>query len=66
MIALISGALCWAYWLLWLSIVTRCYFDPPPDELQLASGFVLSLLMDFFVLCCAVLFSLILPASQEQ
>ena len=63
MIALVSGALCWAYWLLWPSITASYYFDPPPDDLQLASGFVLSLLVNLF---CFVFFSLILPASREQ
>jgi Na+/proline symporter/signal transduction histidine kinase len=63
MIALVSGALCWAYWLLWPSITASYYFDPPPDDLQLASGFVLSLLVNLF---CFVLFSLILPVSREQ
>jgi len=63
MIALISGALCWAYWLLWPSITASYYFDPPPDDLQLASGFVISLLVNLF---CFVYFSLILPANKEQ
>ncbi|WP_339724953.1 PAS domain-containing hybrid sensor histidine kinase/response regulator [uncultured Paraglaciecola sp.] len=62
MIALVSGAVCWAYWLLWPSITASYYFDPPPNDLQLASGFVLSLLVNTF---CFVLFSLILPASKE-
>ena len=48
MIALISGALCWAYWVLWPRITASYYFDPPPDDLQLASGFVLSLLVNLF------------------
>jgi len=63
MIALVSGALCWAYWLLWPSITASYYFDPPPNDLQLASGFVLSLLVNTF---CFVLFSLILPTNKEQ
>lgn len=63
MIALISGALCWAYWLLWPSITASYYFDPPPDDLQLASGFVLSLLVNTF---CFVVFSLILPTNKDQ
>ncbi|AGH45269.1 PAS domain-containing hybrid sensor histidine kinase/response regulator [Paraglaciecola psychrophila] len=63
MIALLAGALCWVYWLLWPSIIASYYFALPPDDLQLASGFVLSLLVNLF---CFVLFSLILPASKEQ
>jgi Na+/proline symporter/signal transduction histidine kinase len=63
MIALISGALCWAYWLLWPSITASYYFDPPPNDLQLASGFVLSLLVNTF---CFVFFSLILPTNKER
>ncbi|MEP1446658.1 MAG: PAS domain-containing hybrid sensor histidine kinase/response regulator [Paraglaciecola sp.] len=62
MIALVSGALCWAYWLLWPSITASYYFDPPPDDLQLASGFVLSLLVNTF---CFIVFSLILPTNKE-
>jgi Na+/proline symporter/signal transduction histidine kinase len=63
MIALVSGALCWAYWLLWPSITASYYFDPPPDDLQLGLGFVLSLLVNTF---CFVLFSLVLPANKEH
>lgn len=61
MIALLVGALCWAYWLLWPSITASYYFDPPPDDFQLASGFVLSLLVNT---SCFVFFSLILPANR--
>lgn len=63
MIALVAGALCWAYGLLWPSITASYYFDPPPDDLQLAAGFVLSLLVNLF---CFVFFSLILPTNKEQ
>jgi Na+/proline symporter/signal transduction histidine kinase len=63
LIALLAGALCWVYWLLWPSITASYYFALPPDDLQLASGFVLSLLVNLF---CFILFSLILPASKEQ
>jgi Na+/proline symporter/signal transduction histidine kinase len=63
MIALISGALCWAYWLLWPSITASYYFDPPPDDFQLAAGFALSLIVNTI---CFVLFSLILPANKGQ
>lgn len=63
MIALTVGALCWAYWLLWPSITASYYFNPPPDDFQLAKGFVFSLLIN---LSCFILLSLILPNRKEQ
>lgn len=63
MIALTAGAICWAYWLLWPSITASYYFNPAPDDLQLATGFVLSLLINSI---CFVVFSLIMPRSKEQ
>lgn len=63
MIALTAGAVCWAYWLLWPSITASYYFDPAPDDLQLATGFVLSLLINSL---CFVAFSLLLPTSKDR
>ncbi|MGS2721621.1 PAS domain-containing hybrid sensor histidine kinase/response regulator [Paraglaciecola aestuariivivens] len=63
MIALLAGACCWAYWLLWPSIKASYYFDPAPTDADLASGFVLSLLIN---LLCFVLLSLLLPGSKKQ
>ncbi|MEP2651824.1 MAG: PAS-domain containing protein, partial [Paraglaciecola sp.] len=63
MIALIAGATCWAYWLLWPSITASYYFEPPPSDLQLAFGFVKSLIIN---LSCFVLFSFIFPATKTQ
>lgn len=48
-IALICGALCWSYWLLWPSITASYYFNPPPTDLALAQGFLLSLLVNIGV-----------------
>ena len=42
-LALTSGALCWAYWLLWPSITASYYFNDAPSDIQLAQGFVFSL-----------------------
>ncbi|MFQ3237094.1 MAG: Na+/proline symporter/signal transduction histidine kinase [Paraglaciecola sp.] len=48
-IALICGAMCWGYWLLWPSITAGYYFNPPPTDLALARGFLLSLLINIGV-----------------
>ncbi|MFT4938962.1 MAG: Na+/proline symporter/signal transduction histidine kinase [Paraglaciecola sp.] len=42
-LALVAGAACWCYWLLWPSIKASYYFDPAPDDLDLAIGFLFSL-----------------------
>ncbi|WP_041713663.1 PAS domain-containing hybrid sensor histidine kinase/response regulator [Paraglaciecola sp. T6c] len=42
-LALASGFLCWAYWLLWPSITASYYFNDAPSDIQLAQGFVFSL-----------------------
>ncbi|WP_289032161.1 PAS-domain containing protein [uncultured Paraglaciecola sp.] len=63
MIALMVGALCWAYWLLWPSITASYYFDTPPSDFQLAFGFVKSLLIN---LCCFVVFSFIFPSTKKH
>jgi len=45
-LALLTGALCWCYWLLWPSIKASYYFDPAPDDLDLSLGFLYSLLLN--------------------
>tara|TARA_R110001632_G_scaffold49636_1_gene124131 strand:- start:16109 stop:19513 length:3405 start_codon:yes stop_codon:yes gene_type:complete len=42
-LALITGALCWVYWLLWPSITASYYFNAPPSDFQLSVGFLYSL-----------------------
>lgn len=54
-LALVCGALCWVYWLLWPSITASYYFNSPPSDLQLAQGFVYSLGAN---IACFVLVSL--------
>ncbi|KXI27990.1 PAS domain-containing hybrid sensor histidine kinase/response regulator [Paraglaciecola hydrolytica] len=62
-LAVLVGAACWCYWLLWPSIKASYYFDPVPSDLQLAKGFALSLLMN---LLCFVLVSLIWPNRTRK
>ncbi|MDP5029117.1 MAG: hybrid sensor histidine kinase/response regulator [Paraglaciecola sp.] len=50
-IALVVGACCWCYWLLWPSIKASYYFDAIPSDLQLAQGFALSLLVNLSCFC---------------
>jgi Na+/proline symporter len=45
-LAIIAGAVCWFYWLLWPSIKASYYFDPPPADVDLALGFMNSLLLN--------------------
>lgn len=61
-IALICGALCWFYWLLWPSIKASYYFEPAPTDWQLGQGFLLSLLVN---LLCFIGLSLLLPRSKQ-
>ena len=62
-LAVLVGAACWFYWLLWPSIKASYYFDQVPTDLQLAKGFALSLLMN---LLCFVLVSLIWPNKARS
>ena len=62
-IALIVGAACWCYWLLWPSIKASYYFDQAPSDLQLAQGFALSLLVN---LSCFVLVSWLWPSQRNS
>lgn len=62
-IALVVGACCWAYWLLWPSIKASYYFDTAPSDLQLAQGFALSLLVN---LCCFLLVSWFWPSQAKS
>jgi Na+/proline symporter/signal transduction histidine kinase/CheY-like chemotaxis protein len=45
-LALLTGAACWCYWLLWPSIKASYYFDPAPSDLDLATGFLFSLIVN--------------------
>lgn len=63
LIALIAGALCWFYWLLWPSIKASYYFDPAPTDMQLAQGFIYSLLAN---ISCFLVFSWLLPDKNKQ
>jgi Na+/proline symporter/signal transduction histidine kinase len=62
-LAVLVGAACWCYWLLWPSIKASYYFDSAPTDLQLAKGFALSLLMN---LLCFIVISLIWPNKTRQ
>lgn len=62
-IALMVGACCWAYWLLWPSIKASYYFDATPSDLQLAQGFALSLLVN---LICFLLVSWLWPNQRNN
>ncbi|MCC2616051.1 hybrid sensor histidine kinase/response regulator [Aestuariibacter halophilus] len=63
-VSLLAGAVCWFYWLLWPSIKSSYYFDPPPTDWALGLGFMLSLLVNT---ACFVVLSVLLswrrPAS---
>lgn len=61
-IALICGAMCWFYWLLWPSIKASYYFEPAPTDWQLGQGFLLSLLVN---VVCFIGLSLVLPNSKK-
>lgn len=62
-LALISGALCWSYWLLWPSITASYYFNPAPTDLILAKGFLLSMLVNIGVFGLVSWFS---PSSKQS
>jgi Na+/proline symporter/signal transduction histidine kinase/CheY-like chemotaxis protein len=44
--ALLSGLGCWCYFLLYPSLLSSYYFNPPPSDAELGSGFVFSLLVN--------------------
>jgi Na+/proline symporter/signal transduction histidine kinase len=62
-IAVVVGAACWCYWLLWPSIKASYYFDLAPTDLQLAQGFALSILVN---LSCFLLVSLAWPSKRNN
>lgn len=63
LLALLVGAACWFYWLLWPSIKASYYFDAAPTDLELGLGFIYSLGIN---LSCFVLFSLLFPTQRKH
>ncbi len=61
--ALLVGATCWFYWLLWPSIKASYYFGEAPTDLELGQGFIFSLGLN---LMCFVLVSLIFPTNKKR
>ena len=47
--ALLAGFCCWIMWLLYPSIVSSYYFNPPPSDAELGLGFVYSLTINCIV-----------------
>ncbi|GGW75652.1 PAS domain-containing hybrid sensor histidine kinase/response regulator [Alteromonas halophila] len=55
--ALLAGFCCWVMWLLYPSIVSSYYFNPPPSDADLGLGFVYSLLINCGVFVLVTLVS---------
>ncbi|MCW8091432.1 PAS domain-containing hybrid sensor histidine kinase/response regulator [Alteromonas sp. ASW11-130] len=47
--ALIAGFACWIMWLLYPSLLSSYYFNPPLSDAELANGFIFSLLVNCIV-----------------
>lgn len=66
--ALLAGFCCWVMWLLYPSIISSYYFNPPPSDADLGLGFVYSLLINcmVFVLVALATYRKALPSERSD
>ncbi|MEW9798303.1 PAS domain-containing hybrid sensor histidine kinase/response regulator [Alteromonas sp. CYL-A6] len=60
-LALLAGFSCWVYWLLYPSVMSSYYFNPPPSDGELGLGFIYSLALN-----CLVFIVVALLTSKPQ